>query len=665
MDVPYDEIDALISENNSLVSKIKEKYSHVVTEQQEFNLKLNDFLCLLDRLKVHKRTHKKEELAKEYLELELGVMCNVLWLYWTYDKFHRLYDSVLLTKTDEHLKMVLMSSLEMLGEIKVWPDAHGRNTFITSYMELVLEKILSLPFIHARQVLQLCILSVLYILKFEPGDDILEKCINLVTTSSNISKKISEEALCLLTSDSKETNINGRVNKKKAHISQFEFHQCTACHKNACTVISETLTVLRNLCCTKLKNRENAMAILTLPSENMTCFQYINLYIRAFAFISLGELKQSSVQLWAITQLNLDDTQKAAFHILHGYYLQSSGFYSSAHKQYVKSVESAWMVIALKRLCSNYSFLITEIKDLIGCSTSGFLDCYIQLLKTTKSALYGNQLISVKHNMNLEFTVINYLYADPKYSEYSIQYDIARTYAECENYLSASEEYMSLLGSIFSKDCNASGFSQKQDVFTNIRLIIHDAVLVHLKSSQLETAYLLCKLCTDQKLMPATTVESAEDFIRGMKDDVIAMMLTAEVYMEMGEITEAKDILMRSMEVLVGCILNTMSSSDTECDTHILKVRQLLRGLLAKVYLQIAECYVKNNLMAEASSFLQRSLELNPGNQEAIALYKKIPTGSAGHIAYPVSDSEGSVNLLSEDYKSTALIYLLKGRSYP
>ncbi|XP_049783827.1 uncharacterized protein LOC126185083 isoform X3 [Schistocerca cancellata] len=663
MDAMCEEIDALITENNALVSQTKEKYSHVITEQQEINLKLNGFLCLLDRLKVHERTQNKEEVTKEYLDLKLGVMCNILWLCWTYNRFYELYDSVLLTKIDENLKMVLLSSIGMLGEIKVWPDAlNGRNTFIISYMELVLEKILSLPVIHAGKVLQLCILSVLYILKFDPGDDVLEKCINLVTTSWNISKKLSEKAHCSLGSDPKETKVIGTDDKKKLPISQFDFLQCAAHHQSFCTVISEALQVLRNLCCTKLKNRENAVAFLTLPVENMTYFHYINLYVRAFAFICQTELKQSSVQLWAITQLNLDDCQKAAVHILHGYYLQNSGFYSSAHKQYVKSVESAWMMIALQLLCSNYSFLITEIKDRIGSSPSGFLDCYIQLLKTSKSALRGSWISSAKHNVNFEFTVISYLYADPKFSVYSLQYDLARAYTKCQNYLSASEEYMSLLGSILTKDYNASGLSQKQDIFTNIRLIIHDAILVHMKSSQLETALLLCRLCTDQKSVPATRVESAEAFILGMKDDVIAMMLTAEVYMGMGKINEAKDILMRSMEAVVGCILNLTSSRDADC--YKLKATELLNGLLAKVYLQIAECYLQNHLMIEASCFLQRSLEIKPGHPEAVMLYQNMQTGSVGHVSHPVSDSEESVNLLPEDCKSTALMYLLKGKHY-
>ncbi|KDR22643.1 hypothetical protein L798_12776 [Zootermopsis nevadensis] len=164
-----------------------------------------------------------------------------------------------------------------------------------------------------------------------------------------------------------------------------------------------------------------------------------------------------------------------------------------------------------------------------------------------------------------------------------------------------------------------------------------------------------------------------EHFLLCLEDDLVALMLLAQVHKLKGEEIKESEILDRCLRLIHNFKRNEASAKyptvheDTEsveaCKTNI---TQLLNGLEAKVHLQKAQNYLRRGSSFQNDSFFEfkQALLCNSGDKDVFFSYKLfLEENHQYHKQDKSLPPNRCLDLHVENYDSLALNHLLQSKT--
>lgn len=581
--------------------------------------------------------------------------------------------------------------------LEVCHDACSSSSFcniqdvVLCLMKRVSNNLLEVGGEESQQLVEICIIVTYMLTELKAKREIIAECMSIIICILDMSSRLISHVLLAAES------------KKKDAVSSFKFglHEVNSA-VGKCD-IETVVEVLKTACCVCFIQTEQYAKCVTCldgyEGGDMK-FQFIHNYMKAYACYHSNDAEACLLSLLKLESVPLSTKMKARCHLLHGSLLAKQGRHFEALQEFFKPLsiglqdtqeKKDFYPITLYHIAEEYGVVHCMYKahSQSGAKTmqdhgksssqqtellqallhSDHLDTLQHLVQVLKDDDDDDELaVHTNFTFSIQLKILSILHPQPEINLPVALFKLATMLAANGDYSSAGKMFMELL-----TQPDLQPLPSLVAQLPHVSIIYHNAAVLLLKSNELDQAQHLCRQAISYHSSKICISTDMEYCLLCLEDDLVALMLLAQVHKHKGDEVKESEMLDRCLRLVnnynrnKGSVKYTALQEEAEgvdiCETNIIHV---LSALAAKLHLQKAQNYLQRGCAFQNDSFfeLKQALLCNSGDQDAISSYKRFLHENHQYSGHDRSvPQSNSSELHIENCNSLALKHLLQSQA--
>ncbi|XP_054271973.1 uncharacterized protein LOC128992428 [Macrosteles quadrilineatus] len=596
---------------------------------KEFILENNEALChSIVEFERSKQTwleslYRFTQLYSKYksllvipIELEMTVIYNTLWWFWIKPNVFPT-SSHHLENFWKSVSCCLIKVLKSRGEVILGEDASDDVSSVVSLLKRASDQLLCLSPVACVRLLDVITIITQVLLK----EALFGTAAECLTMMSRIVHKIDVLRLHV------EKGIGLTTDKEEFYFKfGFKCLNSTASLKD-CTDSINAFIITSSMNCELNKEYEQSIKCLEAVSREDSSDNFLMNYLKAHCNLMSQQLIEAKLCLAYVMSGPVPPLQLAHYRLLLARLLGAQGEHQTALAQCDAVLASHPDHFRLASLAAHLA------SQLVNSSVRlSYLRKLVQSLKTELSQDKG-------HFESFEECCILTLSRQFSISLPEAVYTLARQLYLTGYHVKSLDSYKELLELV----------SQSAEVSPQLphrSQITQECILAHIKSNNISGGEQLCRqLIKDHLPHSGGKCSVWEDYLYTQEDDVVTLVLLADLLVAAGNKRKALEELNRCQNAL------SEWREQAKCETDM----QLCDWLLCRVMLRKAK--ISNS--SDAVHYFRRSLAYKPGDKEAMFHYKQWSLWHPDHESFDPGDSSAAVTFPVDELHNLAVRYVL------